>query len=198
MDEFSELVFTFIEEKKININAIIELIYSYFLYKKDGNDLSDIILVEGEISRVLSTILNQFKVVLKNKSIGDLTVRSLYYLCLAIGIIDVEIRDIIQQKILDLICELDDEELLEFLTHFKFKARENVYSLDILNDKNVFNHDIARTLKSKLLVLQNNEDIMQNSKYISIFSSSKDSPLKEDRSQHIVDYILQDLYKIKL
>lgn len=196
LNEFIELIDSFLNKNDTNINAIIELIYSYFLYKKDSKDLWDVATVEGDAFKALSVILNQFKGVLKNKSIRNLTVRSLYYLCTAIGIIDEEVREIIQQKILESINQLDNGELLEFLNNFKFETRDNVYSLDILKDKDVFNDDIIKTLKSKLLILQDNEVIMQNSQYICIFTSYDDLPSKEDKPQHIVDYILKDLYNV--
>lgn len=194
--EFNDIISTCLENSStLNLDALFELIYMFVLHKEGVTHKDSIKPLEDINLNIFHDMLYRLKNIVIDKSIRDLSIASINYLCLGFGKIDNEFREIIQQKIYQDVYQLEGFELLDYMTHFIFKANEVINSMSILKEKDIFTDAIKELLKSKLLQIKNDNVSMDNPKYIFVFKEN--NLYIGDRSNyiptHIVDLIL-DVY----
>lgn len=185
-----------ISDFNCNFDALIELVYVFFMYQNGTMYISQIKKINDNELELLNSILLQIKKRLNTIKIDQMSIRTIYYLCLAFGQIDSEIHEIIQQKIYNDVQIFDDYDLLEYLKHFMFNSNDDIYSMESLGKDEIFTLETKQILKNKLSLISNNSEIMQNVEYNFFFSEEKYSGMGSiDKKLHIVEFILNQYLK---
>lgn len=185
-----------ISDFNCNFDALIELVYVFFMYQYGTVYISDIKKIEDNESELLNSILLQIKQRLNTIKINQMSIRTIYYLCLAFGQKDSEISEIIQQKIYNDVQIFDDYDLLEYLKHFMFNSNDDIYSMDSLGKDEIFTLETKQILKNKLSLISNNSEIMQNEEYKFFFSEDRYRGMGGiNKKLHIVEFILNQYLK---
>ena len=187
--EFNNKLTDLISRVNININALLETVYVYYLYTKNSKGISDIRILTTKEKEDFFNILKPIKNLINNINISEISVTSIYYLCLGYSLLDKNIKEIVQQKILDDIKVLENDGLLQYLLCFLYELSEGRFSLDILTTKEIFNLESIKILKQKLIMIKENEVIMQDSKYKFLFVE-QDKLIDDEGYSHIISIFL--------
>lgn len=191
-ENFTNQISNIINDFNCNFDALIELVYMFFMYQYGTVHISQIKRINDKESELLNSILLQIKQKLNVIKINQMSIRTIYYLCLAFGQIDSEISEIIQQKIYNDVQRFDDYDLLEYLKYFMFNSNDDIYSMESLGKDEIFTLETKQILKNKLSLISNNSEIMQNEEYKFFFSEERYWGMGGiNKKLHIVEFILK-------
>ena len=188
--KFNELIEKLLAKGHENIDAIVDLVNVYYLYDKNSSYRYYTRTLNQEDLKYLNELLVKMNEILRLKNINELSYFSICYICYNFGKFSSASKEIIQQKIHNDVKKLDNEELLNYLEHFIYNPNNQMATFEVLKSNDIFGKDTKEVLKQKLLLLQQNSEIMNKNKYKHPFVENP-ATLGEIKDSHIVDFILK-------
>lgn len=188
--KFNELIEKLLAKGHENIDAIVDLVNVYYLYDKNSSYRYYTRTLNQEDLKYLNELLVKMNEILRLKNINELSYFSICYICYNFGKFSSASKEIIQQKIHNDVKKLDNEELLNYLEHFIYNPNNQMATFEVLKSNDIFGKDTKEVLKQKLLLLQQNSEIMNKNKYKHSFVENP-ATLGEIKDSHIVDFVLK-------
>lgn len=188
--KFNELIEKLLAKGHENIDAIVDLVNVYYLYDKNSSYRYYTRTLNQENLKYLNELLVKMNEILRLKNINELSYFSICYICYNFGKFSSASKEIIQQKIHNDVKKLDNEELLNYLEHFIYNPNNQMATFEVLKSNDIFGKDTKEVLKQKLLLLQQNSEIMNKNKYKHSFVENP-ATLGEIKDSHIVDFVLK-------